>query len=228
MLKRKSKLFLILFICLLLITGCTSKDEESLTFKKEFESLNDKLFKVNISEKNHFKISSAEEVLSMFSNNESFVILFGNSSDYYTRTIIESLDESASKLGLSKIYYVDIKAINDEYSIDVNNVITKTKDAGNGYYDLVNYLSEYLKDYTVINKDNKEVSVGVKKITMPLVVGIIKSKVSSIITGVSKLQTTDMETLTDEIKEDQKKIMHDTINEVVIDLSTCDINNNGC
>ena len=228
MLKRKSNLLLIIFICLLLVTGCTNKDNDSTKFKKEFESFND-IYSVNISDNNHFKISSAEEILSMISNNQSFVVLFGSSSDYYTRTIIESLESSASNLGLAKIYYVDIESIRDEYSIDDNNVVTKTKESTSEYNELVVLLNKYLKDYTVLNKDNKEVSVGVKKINIPLVVGVIKSNVSSAVTGISSLQTSDMKSLSDEIKTDQINIMHDTINEVVVDLSTCDINNNsGC
>ena len=227
MLKRKGKLLLLIFICLLLVTGCKKEETDAIKFKKDFESLND-IYSVNISEDNHFVVSSAEDILELISNNKSFVVLFGSSSDYYTRTIMEVLDSSVHAAGLPELYYVDVKSIRDEYTIDENNVITKTKEATSGYNELVKYLNDYLKDYTVINKDNKEVSVGVKKIDTPLLVGVIKSKVSSAVTGVSSLQTSDMKTLSDEIKEDQKNIMHSTINEVIIDLSTCDIHDSGC
>ena len=116
----KRKLFFAFFISLVLIvTGCSFNQSDSKKFKNEYESLNGtkvegkSVRKVNIDKNNPFIYSSAEEVAKKIENKETFAVYFGFKECPWCRSVIESLIEVSSDLGLEEIYYVDVKNIRD-------------------------------------------------------------------------------------------------------------------
>ena len=122
MLKRRSKILIILLI-VICICGCKDKNTDAYKFKNEYESLNNTLKSVNISEENPFIYKTQEEILSLIDNEKALVIFYGNANDEDSRSIVEPIIEASKKNGLTKIYYVKLDG--NEYTIN-NEVINKT------------------------------------------------------------------------------------------------------
>lgn len=115
--KRKSKIFLILLVSILLLTGCKDKNTDAYKFKEEFESYNDSLTKVNISDDNPFVYTN--DIYSAVENDKALVIFCANPKDEDSRKIVESIIDYSSKHGLSKIYYVEV---NETDNLEIGGV----------------------------------------------------------------------------------------------------------
>ena len=102
--EKRSKLLIILLLVFILITGCKKNNDSVI--KTEFEKLNNEYREVSLENDNVFIISSDEEIDSLIEKKDSFVILYGNYKDNYTRSIISIINEQSKYLGLKKIYYI--------------------------------------------------------------------------------------------------------------------------
>ena len=104
--ERRNKFLIIvcLVFSMFLLSSC-NKENVSL-IKKEFESLNNKYFEVNLDNDNVFIISNEEEFNELISEKKSFVVLYGNYEDNYTRSIISLVNEVSKYEGLSKVYFI--------------------------------------------------------------------------------------------------------------------------
>ncbi len=102
---------IIIVICLLfslfMITGCKKQEEEISIIKKEFESLNKDYRKVELDNNNVFVLSSEEEFDLLIEDKESFVVLYGDYKDNYTRSVISLIDEVSKYQGISKVYFIN-------------------------------------------------------------------------------------------------------------------------
>lgn len=199
----------------------TSETTDAKKFKSEYEDLNDKdasegkKYRVlSISDTNPIKYSTASDIVNKINNNESFVVYFGFSECPWCRSILEALLESANEYEVDTIYYVDVKNIRDKYELDTEtNTAVRTVEGTDGYYQLINKLSNVLDDYEPLkyevkqkNRKKKVVTVDIdeKRIYAPNVV-LVKNGVGVLMTtGISdKLDDPYME-LTDEIKNYSK------------------------
>ena len=172
----KRKLFFAFFISLVLIvTGCSFNQSDSKKFKNEYESLNGtkvegkSVRNINIDKNNPFIYSSAEEVAKKIENKETFAVYFGFKECPWCRSVIESLIEVSSDLGLEEIYYVDVKDIRDTMKVNDDGKVETDKKGTSGYYKLLKLLDNVLDDYTLTNKDNEGVSANEKRIYAPTV-----------------------------------------------------------
>ena len=129
--KKRFIFILFIFIGLFIITGC-SNNKDSLKFKEEYESLNgtktsysDSNYRsVNISKRNPFVYSTADDILGMINNKETFYVYFGSSYCPWCRSVVEEAINSSIDNKIDKIYYVDIwdgfhnEILRDTYEID--------------------------------------------------------------------------------------------------------------
>jgi hypothetical protein len=91
-------------ICFLLIsilsifsfTGCTKNNEDALTFKEEYESLNGEINsnglahrEVDIDENNPFVYITPSEIIEKIENNETFYLYFGSAYCPWCRSVVE-------------------------------------------------------------------------------------------------------------------------------------------
>lgn len=104
--KNIKKSILVLFLILLLTSGCKKKNDDNIKFKNEFESLNEQYSIVSIKEENPFKYKTQEEIDELIKSKETFVVLYGNSKNNDTRSIIEQLINLSYNNNLGTIYYV--------------------------------------------------------------------------------------------------------------------------
>lgn len=215
---KKSLLIIIgIFILILGIFLFLPKETEktdAVKFKEEYESLNDTksssgkdIRNLTISEDNPIIYSSAEEVVKMMEDKESFAVYFGFSSCPWCRSVLPTLFEVMEDLEIDKIYYVDVKEIRDVLTLDENQEVKTEKKGTDAYYKLLKKLDSVLSDYKLTTEKGEEIETGEKRIYAPNIVSIIDGKVHDLTTGISDSQTDGYMELTEDMqKETYEKI----------------------
>lgn len=201
-------------IALLVITGCTFEKKaevksDALKFKEEYESINgekipDTEYKVrtlNIPEENPFVYVTANDIVSMMDNNETFVVYFGFAKCPWCRSVLPTLLEVSSKLNVEKIYYVDVSEIRNTLEVDEDGNVVTVKEGSEGYLGLLNRLDNVLENYTLTYND-EEVDTGEKRIYAPNIVSVVNGEAKELETGISEKQKNPYEKLTDDMKKD--------------------------
>ncbi len=211
----KKILYVVISMLLVLtITACKINNSDSLKFKEEYESLNNKSNEnngkkyrsISIPKDNPFIYKTADELVDMLQNKESFIVYFGFNSCPWCRSVLPTLIEVSKNLNIDKIYYVDVSDIRDTIVVNEDGELQTTKEGTKGYYKLIDLLKDVLSDYKLTNKDGKAISANEARIYAPNVVRVERGKGISLTTGVSELQTDGYMDLTDDmIKETYSK-----------------------
>lgn len=210
------KYLLVLALLLVIIGICyfiyNSNRElsDSQRFKNEYESINNKINESNgkkyrnlsISKDNPMVYSTAEEIIKMMNNKETFVVYFGFSTCPWCRSVIETLIDVANDYNLDKIYYVDVKDIRDVIELDDNNNLITTTKGTDAYYKLLDRFGSLLEEYKIKDSDGNNISADEKRIYAPNVANIIKGVPKELTTGISDLQNDAYMDLSDEMKEE--------------------------
>lgn len=217
----RSKLLVLLtfFISIVSLTGCI-KEEDSIKFKKDYESLNGltnangKEYRyLNIKEENPFIITNAKNIVNKIENKETFYVYFGSKLCPWCRSVIETSIEIANKKNIEKIYYVDIwddnanEILRDKYVLDDNGNTKKVNDGTEEYFKLLEYLGDLLPDYTYAANKNSgsKLDIKEKRIYAPTFIYIENGQAIRITSGLSDKQTNSPQELTNEILEDEQK-----------------------
>lgn len=228
---KKILLCVLVMITVVFLTGCVNNDEvttDAKKFKEEYESVNGQEVKSNttareltISDDNPFVYATAEEIVEMIDNEETFAVYFGFSTCPWCRSMVEVMIEVAEDIGLDTIYYVDVKDIRNVLEVVDGEVTTKTE-GSDGYMDLLDRLDAVLADYTLTDEDDEEVDTHMKRIYAPNVVSVINGKSEKMTTGTSEKLENPYDELTDEIKKESYEMLECTLNCVVEANSVCD------
>lgn len=230
--KKRSIFVVIAVIALLIITGCSYEKEEKITdavkFKEEYESINGNKVKdsdntvreLSIPEDNPFVYASANDIISMMDNNESFVIYFGFANCPWCRSVLPTLIEVSKEHKIDKIYYVDIEEIRNELDVDEDGNIIVVKEGSEGYLGLLNRLDNVLADYT-LTKDGKKIETGEKRIYAPNVVSVVNGIAKELETGISDNQDDAYMELTDDMKKEMYNKFNCSIKCVVESKNSC-------
>ena len=193
-------------------------------FKNDYESLNnktnevnkEKFLKVDIDENNLYVYKTDEEVLDILRNGTG-IIFFGFAKCSYCRTMVNLLDDLAKEYGITQINYLDIQNIRDTYEI-MDHTAIKINNGTDGYYELLNVLSDYLTDYYIKDADGNEYSTGVKRLYSPTVVVVKNGSIVGFHEGTVD-DTTYNKDLNDSQKEELKEIYEEMIKEIA--QTTC-------
>lgn len=216
--KKRFIFILFIFIGLFIITWC-SNNKDSLKFKEEYESLNgtktsysDSNYRsVNISKRNPFVYSTADDILDMINNKETFYVYFGSSYCPWCRSVVEEAINSSIDNKIDKIYYVDIwdgfhnEILRDTYEIDSEGNVRKTKNGTGTYYKLLKKFDNVLEDYTLTDDSSREVTVGEKRIFAPNFIYVENGKAKRSTTGISDKQSGSGDKLSKDILRDESK-----------------------
>ena len=195
----------IIIILLLLYRYIPTYSESK--FKKEYESINNKISKytkkknreISIPIKNKIEYIEGEDLIEKIDKKENFIIYFGFSDCPWCRSIIEDLINVMKNENIEKIYYMDIKNIRDKYIIKDNELI-KEKEGTKEYYKILSKIGNVLEDYKI-----DEISTKEKRIYAPNVVGVKDGKAVIMRTGISEDETNPYMKLTKKMREDTKK-----------------------
>lgn len=202
-----------------------AKDTDAIKIKEEYESLNGSEAsngytypEISLEDNNPFIYASIDDAIEVL-NDGTGLIYFGYASCPWCRNALNVLQY----VNVKEILYVDLSDARDVYEI-VDGVLTKTKDASNGYYKLLELLDSVLDDYVI-----DEVSVGEKRIYVPLVVGVKEGNIVGSHTGTVDLN--DGQTAYDALTNDQQEELKEVYDEIASKVNTnvCDIDSNkGC
>lgn len=233
---KKILLGIIICITLVMFTGCNNNDKkeikkenkvtDSVKFKKEYEELNNKdlgygeLREITIDEDNPFVYKSAEDIVKLIEDKETFVVYFGFNSCPWCRSVIETLIKVSKDNNIDTIYYVDVKDIRDVMVLDGDEAITD-KEGSKGYYKLIEYFDNVLDDYTLNNEDGDIIKTGEKRIYAPNVIVVKNGKAKALVTGISEKQTKPNMELTDEMKEDTYNQFDELFEHIKEDSKVC-------
>lgn len=188
----KNKLNIIIsVICFSLTIGlCTflilHKDNKELTdalkFKKQFEAVNslvnpftnEKYIELHIDDDNPFVYKTGKEIVDIL-NNESAIIFMGYPESDLTRVFLPIFLDVLKENNLNKVYYLDILEIRDKYKYSGSIVPELVHEGTKAYYEIVEFLNDYLDRYYVNDPEGNRYDTAVKRINTPTIV-TIKSK----------------------------------------------------
>lgn len=198
---------------------------DSVKFKEEYESLNDKTkensengyLKVNIDVKNPVKYAEYEEVKEIITNGTG-VIYFGFPECPWCRNAVPVLLESAKNTGLDTIYYFNALSIRDKKHLDDNGEIIVDDEGTKEYKELVKLLYEHLDVYEGLNDDS------IKRLYFPSVLFVKDGKIIGFHSGTVESQEDPSIGLTEKQKEELKEIysnyMLETLGTICTESST--------
>lgn len=183
------------------------KSRDSYKFKIEYESLNGeksqsgKTYRtLNISKTNRIKYSTAEEIVKMINNNETFIVYFGFAKCPWCRSMVENLLDLADEHEVD-IYYVDVLDIRDTKEV-INGEITTTKEGDKNYLRLLGLLDNVLSDYIISDENGKDYQTNEKRIYAPNVVTVVQGHAEKMNEGISKDLKDPYGKITDKMKKD--------------------------
>ncbi len=200
---------------------------DALKFKEEYESLNGSINEQNkmnypvveVKENNPIRYLSDDEAAEQLKNGTG-LFYFGFSSCPWCRSMVPVLLEAASNTNLGEIYYVDIKNIRDQLTLDDNDKIVVRDEGTNGYKEILVALDSVLEPYYLKNKDGKNIDTKEKRLYAPTVVVVKEGKILDIHVDTVKSQ----ENAYTPLNEKQKEELYNIYQKMILKLlnSTCD------
>lgn len=236
------KKLLCIFLALIVLGGCkevevTETKSEAYMFKEEYESLNglqdikypDNTYRVvNIDEDNPYVLTTADELVKMIEDKETFYVYFGDPMCPWCRSNIEAAIAQAKQEGISKIYYIHMwdenrnEIVRDKYE-SIDGEVVKTFKGQDAYFKLLDSLDLYLDNYLVQNGD-EQYDTGEKRIVMPSYVHFLMGEVDKYSEGTSGNQNDSHQELSEEILKDQEM----EFDSFFSTNKACSLNNKGC
>lgn len=148
---------------------------DTVFFKTEYESYNDKtLYDVDsldvfINEDVIINIKTIDEIVEIMQE-EDALIYFGFPTCKWCRNMVESLVDTAVSND-QEIYYVDISTCRNKYEFIDGNLV-ETVEGEPGYYDVIDFLSEVLESYEIVDDDGDSHDTETKRLYAPTVVTV--------------------------------------------------------
>lgn len=153
----------------------TNSDAEN--FKNEYESLNNLVNnnvimpEVSIDSDNPVTILNEDKTLDLLKTSTGILYL-GYPDSTGCRLFLPILLKTINNAGIDKLFYLNIKNIRDEISIDSKGNPETTIEGSRVYLEMLNILDDYLKPYYLKDKDGNEISPSEKRIYAPMLIGI--------------------------------------------------------
>ena len=203
------------------LVGCSDKKEvktDAVKFMEEYEALNNEKTNygdyyyrsLDIDSDNPIIYKSAEEVIEMIDNKDSFAIYFGFPDCPWCRSVIETMLDVSNDLDIDNIYYVNIKDIRNVLKVEDSEIVT-SKEGTKEYYLLLDKLSNVLEDYTLTDNEGNEINTNTKRIYAPNIVAIVDGVATKMTTGISDKQTDAYMELNDEIRQESYDMIKCTL-----------------
>ena len=185
----------------------TSKD--AVTFKKEYEALNNrvnpnnnKLYpEVSISNDNSVKYSSYDEIFEVLKSGTG-VIYFGFPECPWCRNLVPVMLSAAKEVEIDTIYYLNIKDDRDVLMLNENGDIITEKEGNKKYFEIVEKLDRIVDAYILTDNDGKRVFTREKRIYTPLLIFVKNGKIIAHHTDTVDSQTNPYVALNDRQSEE--------------------------
>ena len=232
---KKTILVMLLVVSLFAVTGCTRGRKYALDFKEEYEAVNGKVIRddityrtLNIDKRNPYIKVDPSEIVKKIENKETFYLYVGDTLCPWCRSGLEKMIEVALEEGIKDIYYIDFwdddhnEILRDLYEVQTNGKkteIVQTREASEDYLKIVDAVKAYAQDYT-LTKDGKTYDVGVKRLFGGDHFYFVKGVCQKYTTLRSSKLAKANDELTEEVLKDQE-----TNFKAFFEKNTCDDNN---
>lgn len=200
----------------------STKVSDAEKFKNEYEALNGETSKsgntyqtLNISENNRIEYNTMGEIVDILKSGTGLIYI-GFPNCPWCRNAVPVLLDAVDCSCLEKINYLNITDLRDVYELK-DDKIEKTKDAPKEYYELLEILDEYLKEYSLEDGTGKSVEVGEKRVYVPIVIGVKNGKIVGVHNGTVELK--DYQTPYDALEETQKVELEDAYTQIIDDVT---------
>lgn len=228
--KEKILMVLVPILCVLLVglsymkinNNLKNTTEDSIRFKEEHESLNNKkiddnksYLSIDIDSKNVVKYSNFDEIIDVIEN-KTGVIYLGFPECPWCRNMIPVLLKSAKKNNIDTIYYLNIKNERSAYEVIDGKLSYKLDEnkkeirGSKGYLKLLETLDEYLNDYK-IEKDGEVYETGEKRIYAPTVIFVRDGEIINLHVSTVESQKDPYKPLTTEQHDELLEIFEESI-----------------
>lgn len=230
------KIIIILIIVIVLVLGLVmggyfliNQNKDALRFKREYESLNntiresdgEKYNNVSIPKDNPIKYVTVEEVIELLDSKKAIIYIGANWCPW-CRNMLEPMLEVAKDLNIETIYYLNLDDDKSNYEIQ-NKELKQVNKGTKSYYELLDKLKDYLKDYELTDSEGNTYATGEKRIYIPFFItikngGIVDAK------GISRTLE-EGQTKYSEITENQYSDLYnsfyETFGKIYISGDTC-------
>lgn len=197
-------------------------ETDAMRFKREYEALNDtaresdgaKYNKLEVDKDNPFIYIDAKEALDIIDNKDA-IIYVGAPWCPWCRNAVPILIEIAKKFNIKEVYYLDLDDEKSIWEVEDGKAV-KRIDGTKYYYQLLEKLNDYLRDYTLTSDSGKNLKTGEKRIYIPYVIGVKRGRVVADKVGTVDLDDnqTKYDYLTDEQKDELSKTYEEIFNAV--------------
>lgn len=192
---------------------------DAIKFKEEYEALNGqevgtdaKYTSMDLPENNPMVYSTYEEVFEVLEG--TGVVYFGYPECPWCRNLVPTLIESAKKVNVGKIYYINLHDDRDQLELDENGDVKTVKEGNTLYHTLVEKLYDVLPAYEGLNDES------IKRIYVPFVVFVKDGSIVATHTGTVDSQENPFIDLTEEEKISLKQTLVDKM--LLVSDSACD------
>lgn len=103
--RKRNKLFILLIVILLIVSGCSKTD--AVKFKKEYEKYNKSVSELKIDKDNPFVY--VDDLDKIIKEEKAFVLFYGNPQDSTSREMVKSIIDVAKTNNLKKVYYIQME-----------------------------------------------------------------------------------------------------------------------
>lgn len=183
------------------VTNAEEQINDITVFAEDYESYNGEelygndVLELSINEDAVIYIKTAEEIIDVLEN-EDALIYFGFPTCPWCRNMLTAFINAATDKG-EAIYYVDIKSIRNTYSVE-DGLIVESTVGEDAYYEIVEFLSDYLSDYIITDDDDVEYDTETKRLYAPTVVTVSGGEVLDFKDGTLDSVTNPYEELSEE------------------------------
>ena len=219
---------MLVILMLVVLSACGNKESDAVRFKKEYESLNDKILKgsshkvksLSISKNNPIKYASYDEVIDVIKKGTGIIYL-GYPECPWCRSALPVLLEAAKDYKIDTIYYINMHDERDYYEVKEGKLVYRKDADGNdikgtkGYFKLLKVLDKELDDYVVTDVDGKEYNTGEKRIYVPYIIFVHEGEIIGTHLSTVESQESGYDELTEEEYDELNGIYASYIKELV-------------
>lgn len=226
--KEKTKIILMSLLFILSIASIVTykivnqkeDTKDAIQFKEEYEALNgvtrentDKIYtSMDLPKNNPMYYATYEEIYDVLEG--TGVIYLGYPECPWCRNLVPTLIESAKKVNIDKIYYMNMHDERNKLVLNDDGEIETEQKGSEGYNTLVEKIKDVLPVYEGLNDDS------IKRIYVPFVIFVKDGEITDTHMGTLDSQENPYEELTSEQKTELKNILVDKM--MKISNSACD------
>ena len=226
--KEKTKIILMSLLFILSIASIVTykivnqkeDTKDAIQFKEEYEALNgvtrentDKIYtSMDLPKNNPMYYATYEEIYDLLEG--TGVIYLGYPECPWCRNLVPTLIESAKKVNIDKIYYMNMHDERNKLVLNDDGEIETEQKGSEGYNTLVEKIKDVLPVYEGLNDDS------IKRIYVPFVIFVKDGEITDTHMGTLDSQENPYEELTSEQKTELKNILVDKM--MKISNSACD------